>query len=138
MKVIVFEQWDKLVAKLKAIAEGSAGEKSQYAVNRVQPKGGRALLLDRAANVLAVTGGETVVVMPDIVPGKVRDFMLRVTASGENALRFEGAEAFEGESDALEPPADGETVVYFFTETAADVILVARKVVSRIETEGEI
>ena len=137
MKVIVFEQWDKLVAKLKAIAEGSAGEKSQYAVNRVQPKGGRAHLLDRAANVLAVTGGETVVVMPDIVPGKVRDFMLRVTASGENALRFEGAEAFEGESDALEPPADGETVVYFFTETAADVILVARKVVTRIETEGE-
>ena len=137
MKVIVFEQWDKLVAKLKAIAEGSAGEKSQYAVNRVQPKDGRAHLLDRAVNVLAVTGGETVVVMPDIVPGKVRDFMLRVTASGENALRFEGAEAFEGESDALEPPADGETVVYFFTETAADVILVARKVATRIETEGE-
>ena len=137
MKVIVFDQWDKLVAKLKAIAEGSAGEKSQYAVYRVQPKGGRAHLIDRAVNVLAVTGGETVVVMPDIVPGKVRDFMLRVTASGENSLRFEGVEAFEGESDALEPPADGETVVYFFTETAADVILVARKVVTKIETEGE-
>ena len=73
----------------------------------------------------------------DIIPGKARDFLLRVTASGENTLRFTGAEAFEGESDALEPPGDGETVVYFFTETAADILLVARKVVERIETEGE-
>ena len=137
MKVIVFDQWDKLVEKFKGIATAAMNEKSQYAVNRVQPKGGRAHLLDRAANILSVTGGETVVVMPDIEPGKVRDFMLRVTASGEHTLKFEGAEAFEGESDALEPPADGETAVYFFTETAADVILVARKVVTRIETEGE-
>ena len=61
--------------------------------------------------------------------------MLRVEATGENTLKFEGAEAFEGEADALDPPADGETAVYFFTETAADVLLVARKVVTRIETE---
>ena len=137
MKVIVFEQWDKLVAKLKGIAENSAGERSQYAINRVQPKDGRAHLLDRAANVLTVSGGTTTVVMPDIEPGKARDFMLRITATGENTLKFEGAEAFEGEADALDPPADGETCVYFFTETAADVLLVARKVVTRIETEGE-
>ena len=137
MKVIVFDQWDRLVAKFKAMAEGTAGEKSQYAVSRVQPKDGRAHLLDRAANVLAVAGGDTVVVMPDIEPGKARDFMLRVEATGENTLKFEGAEAFEGEADALKPPADGETAVYFFTETAADVLLVARKVVTRIETEGE-
>ena len=137
MKVIVFEQWDKLVAKLKGIAESSAGEKSQFPINRVQPKGGRAHLLDHAANVLTVDGGTTTVVMPDIEPGKARDFMLRVTATGENVLRFEGAEAFEGEADALLPPGDGETCVYFFTETAADVLLVARKVVTRIETEGE-
>ena len=103
----------------------------------MQPKDGRAHLDDRSANVLAVEGGTTTVVMPDIEPGKARDFMLRVTATGENALKFEGAEAFEGESDALEPPGDGETVVYFFTETAADVLLVARKVLARIETEGE-
>ena len=63
--------------------------------------------------------------------------MLRVEATGENTLKFEGAEAFEGEADALDPPGDGETCVYFFTETAADVLLVARKVVTRIETEGE-
>ena len=137
MKVIVFEQWDKLVAKLRVMAESSAGERSQYAISRVQPKDGRAHLLDRAANVLAVSGGTTTVVMPDIEPGKARDFMLRVTATGENAFKFEGAEAFEGDEGALDPPADGETAVYFFTETAADVLLVARRIARRIETEGE-
>ena len=137
MKVIVFEQWDKLTALMRRIAAGSASEKSQYAIKRVQTKDGRAHLNDRTANVLAIEGGTTTVVMPDIEPGKARDFMLRVTASGENTLLFEGVEAFEGESDALEPPGDGETVVYFFTETAADILLVARKVVERIETEGE-
>ena len=137
MKVIVFEQWNKLTALMRQIAAGSATEKSQYAIKRVQTKDGRAHLDDRTANVLAIEGGTTTVVMPDIDPGKARDFMRRVTAAGENSLKFEGAEAFEGESDALEPPGDGETVVYFFTETAADILLVARKVVERIETEGE-
>ena len=137
MKVIVFEQWDKLTALMRRIAAGSASEKSQYAIKRVQTKDGRAHLDDRTANVLAVEGGTTTVVMPDIEPGKARDFMLRVTATGDNTLVFDGAEAFEGESDALEPPGDGETVVYFFTETVADILLVARKVVERIETEGE-
>ena len=134
MKVIVFEQWDKLTALMRRIAAGSASEKSQYAIKRVQSKDGRAHLDDRTANVLAVEGGTTTVVMPDIEPGKARDFMLRVTATGENNLVFEGAEAFEGESDAIEPPGDGETAVYFFTETAADVLLVVRMVVERIET----
>ena len=133
MKVIVFDQWDKLVAKFKGIATAAMNERTQYDVVRVEPKGGRVQLADRSANNLAVVGGETTVVMPDIEPGKARDFMLRVEATGENTLKFEGAEAFEGEADALQPPADGETAVYFFTETAADVLLVARKVVERID-----
>ena len=135
MKVIVFDQWDRLVAKFKGIAATAMDERQQYAIVRVEPKGGRVRLADRTANVLAVSGGATTIVMPDIEPGKARDFMLRVEATGENALSFEGAESFEGDEDALEPPADGETCVYFFTETAADVLLVARKVVGRIETE---
>ena len=134
MRIVVFDQWERLVARFRAIAEGSASEKAQYPIVRVQPQGGRARLEDRAANVLAVTGGETTLSVPDIVPGKARDFMLRVTATGENTLRFEGAEAFEGEDGALDAPADGETAVYFFTETAADVILVARRTVTRIGT----
>ena len=133
MKVIVFDQWDKLVAKFRGIATVAMNERTQYDLVRLEPKGGRVQLADRSANNLAVVGGETTVVMPDIEPGKARDFMLRVTATGENALKFEGAEAFEGESGALDPPGDGETVVYFFTETAADVLLVARKVVERID-----
>ena len=103
MRIIVFDQWEKLVALLRNVAAGSAT-------------------------------GTTTVVMPDMVPGKARDFMLRVTASGENEIVFSGAEAFEGEEGALEPPGDGETVVYFFTETSSDVLLVARKAVERIET----
>ena len=133
MRVVVFDQWDKLVAKFRGIATAAMNERTQYDIVRLEPKGGRVQLADRSANNLAVAGGETTVVMPDIEPGKARDFMLRVTATGENTLKFEGAEAFEGESDALDPPADGETAVYFFTETAADVLLVARKVVERID-----
>lgn len=135
MKVIVFDQWDKLVAKFKGIATAAMNERTQYDIVRVEPKGGRVQLADRSMNNLAVSGGATEIVMPDVEPGKARDFMLRVEATGENTLKFEGAEAFEGEADALNPPADGETAVYFFTETAADVLLVARKVVTRIETE---
>ena len=137
MRLLMFPQWDKLSALLRTMARQSAADYCQRNIVRLEPKGGRVQLADRSTNNLAVAGGETTVVMPDIEPGKSRDFMLRVEATGENALSFEGAEAFEGESDALQPPADGETAVYFFTETAADVLLVARKVVTRIETEGE-
>ena len=135
MRIVIFDQWEKLVSLLKGMAASSATERTQYAINRVVPKGGRAQLADRSANNLAVDGGTTTVVVPNIVPGKARDFMLRVTASGENEIVFTGAEAFEGEEGSLEPPGDGETVVYFFTETAADVLLVARKRVEHIENE---
>lgn len=134
MKVIVFDQWEKLVAKVRAIASSAADESSQYGIVRQVPTGGKVRLVDRAMNVLAVEGGETEIAMPDIDPGRARDFMLRVSATGENALKFTGAEAFEGDSGALAPPGDGETVVYFFTETAADRLLVGRRHATKIET----
>ena len=134
MRIVIFDQWEKLVSLLKGMAASSATERTQYDIVRIVPKDGRAQLADRAMNNLAVEGGSTTVVMPDMVPGKAREFMLRVTASGENEIAFAGADAFEGDEGALEPPGDGETVVYFFTETAADVLLVARKVVERLET----
>jgi len=134
MRLIAFTQWDKLTSLLRGMARQSAADYAQRNIVRVEAKDGRAQLVDRAANNLAVGGGTTTVVMPDMVPGKARDFMLRVTASGENEIVFSGAEAFEGEEGALEPPGDGETVVYFFTETSSDVLLVARKAVERIET----
>lgn len=134
MRIVIFDQWEKLVSLLKGMAASSAAERTQYAINRVVPKDGVARLADRAANSLALAGGTTTVVMPDIVPGKARDLMLRVEATGDNEIVFAGAEAFEGEEGALEPPAAGETVVYFFTETAGDVMLAARKSVERLET----
>jgi len=134
MRIVIFDQWEKLVSLLKGMAASSATERTQYDIVRVVPKDGRAQLADRAMNNLAVEGGATTVVMPDMVPGKAREFMLRVTASGENEIAFAGADAFEGDEGALEPPGDGETVVYFFTETASDVMLVARKAVGRLET----
>jgi hypothetical protein len=134
MRIVIFDQWEKLVSLLKGMAASSATERTQYDIVRVVPKDGRAQLADRAMNNLAVEGGATTVVMPDMVPGKAREFMLRVTASGENEIAFEGADAFEGDEGALEPPGNGETVVYFFTETASDVMLVARKAVGRLET----
>ena len=134
MRIVIFDQWEKLVSLLNGMAASSATERTQYDIVRIVPKDGRAQLADRAMNNLAVEGGATTVVMPDMVPGKAREFMLRVTASGENEIAFAGADAFEGDEGALEPPGDGETVVYFFTETASDVMLVARKAVGRLET----
>ena len=134
MRLIAFTQWDKLASLLRGMARQSAADYAQRKIVRIIPKNGIAHLANYAANLLAVEGGKTTIVMPDIVPGKARDFMLRVTASGENELLFTGAEAFEGDEGALEPPADGETVVYFFTETAGDVMLVARKTAERLET----
>ena len=134
MRIVIFDQWEKLVSLLKGMAASSATERTQYDIVRIVPKDGRAQLADRAMNNLAIEGGATTVVMPDMVPGKAREFMLRVTASGENEIAFAGADAFEGDEGALEPPGDGETVVYFFTETASDVMLVARKAVGRLET----
>jgi hypothetical protein len=135
MKMIVFDQWDKLVARFRTIAIGAAAEKSQHALVRLEPKGGAVRLEDHAMNNLAISGGKTTVAMPDIVPGKARNLTLRVAATGENEIAFTGAEAFEGEADALLPPGDGETVVYFLSETAADVFLVARRKAERITIE---
>ena len=134
MRLIAFPQWDKLTSLLRDMARQSAADYAQRNIVRIIPKNGIAHLANYAVNLLAVEGGKTTIVMPDIVPGKARDFMLRVTASGENELLFTGAEVFEGDAGALEPPSDGETIVYFFTETSSDVLLVARKVVERIET----
>jgi len=87
MKVVVFDQWEKLCALLRTLAGSAAAERTQYALNRVEAKDGRVRLADRAANALAVTGGTTAVEMPDIVPGRARDFMLRV--SGRRARAAE-------------------------------------------------
>ena len=65
MRIVIFDQWEKLVSLLKGMAASSATERTQYDIVRIVPKDGRAQLSDRAMNNLAVEGGATTVVMPD-------------------------------------------------------------------------
>ena len=134
MKLCLFPQWDDLVSFMRNLARHSAADICQRNFVRIKPVDGHALLTDRAMNVLALTGEAVTLQMPDMIPGKARDFLVRVTAETESDLLFTGAEAFEGDNqDVLMPPNAGETVIYFFTETAPDVLHVTRKVVIPIQ-----
>ena len=131
MKLLLFNQYDRLLAKFKAIASECARDAADWKICRVSASNGTVHLHDRAMNVLAVTGGETRIVVPDIEPERARQFCLRVTAEGDNTLTFTGAEAFEAaDADSLLPPSDGQTVIYRFTETVGDRLYVERKEVN--------
>ena len=134
MKLCLFPQWDNLVSFMRNLARHSAADICQRNFVRIKPVDGHALLMDRAMNALSLTGEAVTLQMPDMIPGKARDFLVRVTAETESDLLFTGAEAFEGDNqDVLMPPNAGETVIYFFTETAPDVLHVTRKVVTPIQ-----
>ena len=135
MRLILFDQWEKLLARFRREASDVALEQARYGIVRVIPSGGRGTLEDMSVNLVAATGGELALAFPEAVPGKARDFMVRISATGENAISFEGADAFEGEEDALEPPGDGETCTYLFTETEPGVFLAARRPSTRIGGE---
>lgn len=134
MRVFVFRQWEALTDLLKGIARGEVETSLPYAFRTVTPDGGVVTLEDRTAGSLAVTGGVTKVVLPDPVSGRARDFLLRVSATGENELRFEGG-TFEGEAGALDAPADGTSALFVFTETAPGTFLVTRRVLQRLATD---
>ena len=138
MRIIVFDQWDKLVGRMRRTAAAASEDAVRYGLVRLVPVGGRAALSDRAVNSVAVSGGTTEFAVPEAVPGKARDFILRVRATGSNELSFAGADGFEGETqDALLPPGDGETCMYFFCEVEGGVFLVSRKVVAAIDGDPE-
>ena len=130
MKLLLFNQYDRLLAKFKAIASDRARDAADWKICRVSASSGIVHLHDRTMNVLSVSGGEMRIVVPDIDPERARQFCLRVTAEGDNTLTFTGAEAFEAaDADSLLPPSDGQTVIYRFTETIGDRLYVERKVV---------
>ena len=134
MKLCLFPQWDDLVSFMRNLARHSAADICQRNFVRIKPIDGHAVLTDRAMNVLALTGEAVTLQMPDMIPCKARDFLVRVTAETESDLLFTGAEAFEGDNqDVLMPPNAGETVIYFFTETAPDILHVSRKVVTPVQ-----
>ena len=77
MRLIAFPQWDKLTSLLRDMARQSAADYAQRNIVRIIPKNGVAHLVNYAANLLAVEGGKTTIVMPDIVPGKKQAETLR-------------------------------------------------------------
>ena len=128
MKLVLFHQYDQLLAKIREVARCCARDAADWKICRVLASSGIVHLHDRTMNVLAVTGGETRIVVPDIEPERARQFCLRVTAEGDNTFTFTGAEAFEAtDADSLLPPSDGQTVIYRFTETIGDRLYVERK-----------
>ena len=144
MKLVLFHQYDQLLAKIREVARCCARDAADWKICRVSASSGSVHLHDRAMNVLSVSGGETRIVVPDIEPERANipqseglprsgalagvQFCLRVTAEGDNTLTFTGAEAFEAAAaDSLLPPSDGQTVIYRFTETIGDRLYVERK-----------
>ena len=127
MKLVLFHQYDQLLAKIREVARCCARDAADWKICRVSASNGSVHLHDRTMNVLSVSGGETRIVVPDIEPERARQFCLRVTAEGDNTLTFTGAETFEAAAaDTLLPPTDGQTVVYRFTETDEDRLYVER------------
>ena len=143
MKLVLFHQYDQLLAKIREVARCCARDAADWKICRVSASNGSVHLHDRAMNVLSVSGGETRIVVPDIEPERANipqteglprsgalagvQFCLRVTADGDNTLTFTGAEAFEAaNADALLPPSDGQTVIYRFTEIVEDRLYVER------------
>ena len=130
MKLVLFHQYDQLLAKIREVARCCARDAADWKICRVSASNGSVHLHDRTMNVLSVSGGESRIVVPDIEPERARQFCLRVTAEGDNTLTFTGAEAFEAAAaDSLLPPSDGQTVIYRFTETVEDRLYVERMVV---------
>ena len=72
MRLLVFPQYAKLIAHFRAIASACAAEKARWPICRVEAQNGVAHLHDHAMNVLALTGGTTTIILPDIIPGKAR------------------------------------------------------------------
>ena len=66
MRLIAFPQWDKLTSLLRGMARQSAADFAQRNIVRIIPKNGIAHLANYAANLLAVEGGKTTIIMPDI------------------------------------------------------------------------
>ena len=58
MKLLLFNQYDRLLAKFKAIASDCARDAADWKICRVSASSGIVHLHDRTMNVLTVSGGE--------------------------------------------------------------------------------
>ena len=155
MKLVLFHQYDQLLAKIREVARCCARDAADWKICRVSASNGSVHLHDRTMNVLSVSGGETRIVVPDIEPERANipqseglprsgalagvQFCLRVTAEGDNTLTFTGAEAFE----AAAARASSVTLTHshdmaFLTVVSAvkDVARHLDNIAERIETKG--
>jgi len=127
MKLFIFPQYQQMMDHFRAVANGCATDKMRSPICRVEASQGAARLQDHTMNVLTLTGGATQIKLPEAIPGKVRQFCLRLTVTGDNVLAFTGASLESDVQGYLLPPADGETVLYTFTETFGGVLFVQRR-----------
>ena len=74
MKLVLFHQYDPLLAKIREVARCCARDAADWKICRVSASNGSVHLHDRAMNVLSVLGEETRIVVPDIEPERARQF----------------------------------------------------------------
>lgn len=73
---------------LRNMARQYAEECAQREIIRIVPQGVVAHLVNSAVNLLAIEDVTTTIIMPYIVPGKICDFMLHMTETGDNEIVF--------------------------------------------------
>ena len=104
-------------------------------------------LLDRAGNLVVVTG-DTTLTIPAAVPGYIRDFLVRLEISGSTVptitFQGQGSEApngadeitYETDGDEFPVPDEAGTLLYSFTETASHTFAVSLKKVNTVTQGG--
>jgi hypothetical protein len=133
VKIVFMPQFKSLLEWLGGQVSERVTESVGYLIADCPVADGKARLADRSMNAVALAGGSVVLRVPDVVPGKARDFLARLVASADTDISVEGAEAVESDNpDVLGTVSAGETVLLYFTETAAGVFAVSRKAVERI------
>ena len=122
---------------------GESATAGRYRILKRVPEEGAVTLTDRAITRIEIATSDPLrLIVPPEVKGAARDFFVRLVVSADKVPEIsfvaptgETLSVEEADEDVLKCELGVNT--YAFTETAADVILVARKVATRIETEGE-
>ena len=137
MRIAYLPQIGKLMEWMRGYVSESMSSGTRYALARRAAADGKVRLLDRAMNTVDAPGGRLVLRVPDVRPGRSRDFLVRIRAAAETELSVEGAEGIEGDSPNILGAAQaGATALVFFTEVEAGVFAVSRKAVERIGLDG--
>lgn len=116
--------------------ESAGAVDMRYAIVQAPFATGVLTLVDRAVNTAGTYEGEIAIVMPTKVAGKVRDFMLDITASGELAMNFDGVTLLPRDGDDTNLVPEIGRNIFMFTEIGEDVFLVSRTKVVEAEVEA--